>query len=101
VCVRLRQSAEEPDEEGDVVIGISSSGNAPNIVRAVNVANERGAHTWGIVGFTGGDLMKRAQNSIYIPTKVGQYGFMEDVTLVINPIVSVYIYEQDRNRVAI
>ena len=80
----------------DLVIGISSSGNSPNITRAMEYANKKGAKTYGIVGFNGGTLKKTAQKSIYIPTKVGQYGYMEDVTLIINHMISVYIYEKDR-----
>lgn len=83
---------------GDVVIGISSSGNSPNIVRALNYAREHGAITYGIVGFNGGEVQRVAQKSVYIPTKVGQYGYMEDVTLIINHMISIYIYEQDLAR---
>jgi D-sedoheptulose 7-phosphate isomerase len=79
----------------DLVIGISSSGNSPNITRAIEFANGKGAKTWGIVGFNGGALKKCAQKSVYIPTKVGQYGYMEDITLIINHMISIYIYEQD------
>lgn len=83
----------------DMVIGISSSGNSPNIARAIDYANERGALTYGIVGFNGGELQKKAKKSLYIPTKVGQYGFHEDLTLILNHIVSIFIYEQDRKSV--
>jgi len=81
---------------GDLVIGISSSGNSPNITRAIRYANEKGCTTYGIVGFNGGELKKNAAKSVYIPTKVGQYGYMEDVTLIINHMISIYVYEQDK-----
>ncbi len=84
---------------GDLVVGISSSGNSPNITRAIEYANEKGAVTYGVVGFNGGTLKNCAQKCIYIPTKVGQYGYMEDVTLIINHMLSIYIYEQDRKAV--
>ncbi len=86
-------------QPNDLVIGISSSGNSPNIRRAIEYANERGAITYGIVGFNGGDLKRVARKSVYIPTKVGQYGYHEDATLIINHIISVFIYEQDRKSV--
>lgn len=86
-------------QPGDVVIGISSSGNSPNITRAIQYANDKGAITWGLVGFEGGELKKQAKKLVYIPTKVGQYGFHEDVTLIVNHMMSVYIYEWDRERV--
>lgn len=81
---------------GDLVIGISSSGNSPNVVNALQYAANRGAKTWGISGFDGGELKKACQNSLHIPTKRGQYGYHEDVTLILNHIISIYIYEHDR-----
>ena len=50
---------------------------------------------FGVVGFDGGKLMKVADKPIYIPSKKGQYGFMEDITLVLSHIISVYIFERD------
>jgi len=79
----------------DVVIAISSSGNSPNVVKAVEFAKAGGATTFGLVGFDGGALMKAADKSIYIPSEKGQYGFMEDITLVLSHIISVYIFERD------
>jgi D-sedoheptulose 7-phosphate isomerase len=79
----------------DLVIAISSSGNSPNVVKAIEFARERGAETWGIVGFDGGALMREAQSSIYIPSKKGQYGYMEDVVSILGHIISIYVYEQD------
>jgi D-sedoheptulose 7-phosphate isomerase len=43
---------------GDVVIGISTSGNSPNVVTAIQMAKEKGAFT---VGFTGGKESKLSQ----------------------------------------
>lgn len=39
-------------QQGDVAVGISTSGNSTNVVKALVVAREKGALT---VGFTGGD----------------------------------------------
>jgi D-sedoheptulose 7-phosphate isomerase len=80
----------------DLVIAISSSGNSTNVLRAVEYSKSKGAETWGIVGFDGGALIRESSHAIYIPTKKGQYGFMEDVVSVLSHIVSVYIYERDR-----
>ncbi len=82
--------------KGDVVIAISSSGNSKNVVRALELANERGGVTYAMVGFTGGALKEVAQKTIYIPTKSGQYGFHEDMCMVINHVMSIYIHEQDK-----
>lgn len=83
-------------EPGDLVIAISSSGNSKNIIKALEVANERGAKTWSWVGFDGGEAQKVSKRHLYIPSKKGQYGFMEDITLVITHMLSVYLQEQDR-----
>jgi len=43
-------------EAGDVVIGISGSGNSENVLRATRLARERGAHTISFTGYGGGKL---------------------------------------------
>jgi D-sedoheptulose 7-phosphate isomerase len=43
-------------QSGDVVIGISGSGNSANVLNAIHLARERGAITVGFVGFDGGQL---------------------------------------------
>jgi D-sedoheptulose 7-phosphate isomerase len=40
--------------EGDVVIGISTSGNSPNVFKALQTASAIGAHTVGLLGKDGG-----------------------------------------------
>jgi len=50
----------------DVVIGISSSGNSRNIIRAIDYANKKGAVTVGFCGFDGGRLKQTAQYAIHI-----------------------------------
>src|ERR1700757_4970217 len=41
---------------GDVAIGISTSGNSRNVLRALSVAQELGLHTVAFTGSTGGKL---------------------------------------------
>ncbi|MFH1384949.1 MAG: SIS domain-containing protein [Candidatus Omnitrophota bacterium] len=43
-------------EAGDVLIGISTSGNSPNVLKAVQVAEKRGMKTIGFTGTGGGTL---------------------------------------------
>lgn len=45
-------------DAGDVVIAISASGNSMNVLKAVNLATERGATTIGVSGYAGGKLAK-------------------------------------------
>ena len=44
--------------EGDVAIGISTSGTAANVVKAIKVAKDLGLKTVGLTGGDGGDLAK-------------------------------------------
>ena len=52
---------------GDLVIGISGSGNSPNILKAIEYANQQGAVTVGLCGFSGGKLAGMAQLSVHVP----------------------------------
>jgi len=53
--------------EGDVLIAISGSGNSPNVIKAVDWANDNGITTIGITGFDGGLLHKINRLSLHIP----------------------------------
>jgi D-sedoheptulose 7-phosphate isomerase len=55
-------------EPGDVAIAISSSGNSPNVLRAMDVAGERGLTTIGITGFEGGRLKGKVDVCVIAPT---------------------------------
>lgn len=50
----------------DVLIAISGSGNSPNIVTAVNWANDHGLVTLGMTGFNGGQLRKIQKRGIHV-----------------------------------
>lgn len=43
-------------QSGDVFVAISTSGNSPNILRAVDAARQRGLHVIGFTGQSGGKL---------------------------------------------
>jgi D-sedoheptulose 7-phosphate isomerase len=53
---------------GDVAIGISTSGNSLNVVRAVSVAKNMGVHTVALTGCTGGELKNAADHCICVPS---------------------------------
>ena len=54
--------------KNDTVIGISTSGNSENVVRAVNKANSIGAFTIGLLGNDGGKLKDAVNLPIIIPS---------------------------------
>lgn len=70
---------------GDLVIGISGSGNSQNVLRAIGYANEHTAVTLGICGYSGGKLRRVAQYSIC--SNVDDMQLSEDLHLVFGHIV--------------
>ena len=76
---------------GDVVVAISASGNSPNVVRAMDYANARGAITVALTGFDGGKLKGISRIVIHVPTAKGEYGPVEDVHMILNHLVSAYL----------
>jgi D-sedoheptulose 7-phosphate isomerase len=54
--------------KGDVLIGISTSGNSENIICAVRKAKEKGIISVGLLGKTGGKLKSECDYSICVPT---------------------------------
>ncbi len=54
---------------GDVAIGISTSGNSPNVIEAIKAARARGAATVGLTGGSGGMLAKTADIVIKVPSR--------------------------------
>ena len=54
--------------ENDAVVGISTSGNSENVVRALKKANSIGAETIGLVGNNGGKIKEVANLSIVVPS---------------------------------
>lgn len=72
-------------QPGDVVIAISGSGNSPNIIHAVELANGRGAVTVGITGMTGGKLVKLARAVIYVPNQ--RIDQVEDIHLMLEHMI--------------
>jgi D-sedoheptulose 7-phosphate isomerase len=57
-------------KEGDVAIGISTSGAAANVIKAVRVAKEMGLKTLGLTGMDGGELSKVVDLAIVVDSQV-------------------------------
>lgn len=80
--------------EGDVVVAISASGNSPNVVQAIEFANERKAVTVGLTGFDGGRLGELCEIHVHVPSARGEYGPVEDAHMVLDHLVMSYLWEK-------
>ncbi|MEE9558924.1 MAG: D-sedoheptulose 7-phosphate isomerase [Candidatus Brocadiales bacterium] len=56
-------------KDGDMVIGISTSGNSEGILRAIRRAREKGAVTMGLTGQDGGDLKGLVDVCLQVPSQ--------------------------------
>jgi D-sedoheptulose 7-phosphate isomerase len=54
----------------DVLIGITTSGNSANVVRAIEAANDIGATTIGLTGGSGGKMTALCKHNIIVPSSV-------------------------------
>lgn len=54
-------------QEGDIVIGLSGSGNSRNVVLALEYAKERNARIIGFSGYSGGKVKALSDVSVHIP----------------------------------
>jgi D-sedoheptulose 7-phosphate isomerase len=56
-------------QPGDVLLGISTSGNSANILRAIEAAREKKASVIGLTGDTGGKMREVCDLCICVPSK--------------------------------
>ena len=60
-------------KRGDVLLAISTSGNSPNVMRAIDAAHEKGVHVVALTGRDGGKMapqLKGGDVEIRVPAKV-------------------------------
>jgi D-sedoheptulose 7-phosphate isomerase len=56
-------------EPGDTAVGISTSGNSANVLRALDIARAKGLLTVGFTGETGGEMNDRAEFLFRVPSR--------------------------------
>jgi len=66
-------------QDADTVVAISSSGNSPNVIKAVELAKSFKVPVIGLSGFDGGRLNQLADAKILIPTEIGAYELVEGI----------------------
>lgn len=60
-------------QKGDVFIGISTSGNSPNVIRALEQCRTMGVITIGLTGKSGGKMVPLCNYCLRIPSEVTMY----------------------------
>lgn len=70
---------------GDVVIGISCSGNSINVLHAIEFARSKHATTIGFVGLGGGKLKEMVDISIHVPSHSIEQ--VEDIHMVLGHLI--------------
>lgn len=77
---------------GDVVIGISASGNSPNVLRAFEYAREIGGRTIGLIGFGGGKMAPLSDVKVVVDSY--DYGVVEGLHMVLEHLISQSVREK-------
>lgn len=77
-------------QDSDVVVAISSSGNSPNVIKAVELAKNRHVPAIGLSGFDGGKLNELADAKILVKAEKGEYELVETVHTAIFHLMTRY-----------
>ena len=78
-------------QPGDLFMGISGSGNSPNVLRAIEYANSIGCKTIALTGRDGGQLGPMAQLNIGVG--VPHMGRIEDAHMIVCHMICYYFME--------
>ena len=82
---------------GDVLVGISASGNSENVLKAFEFAAMAGIRTVGLTAFDGGKLLQVADEAVHVPTGPKEYGPAEDAHMILDHVVGSYIMRAVRD----
>ena len=79
-------------QRGDVAVGISGSGNSPNVLEAMKVARSLGLATVGLTGMGGGKLKDLVDVPLVVPSNSMQH--IEDVHLLVCHLLTAYLRDE-------
>lgn len=80
---------------GDVVIGISASGNSKNVIHAMEEAQKYNVTTIGFTGFDGGRLGQMVNINIHVNSNIIEH--VEDIHLIVEHMIVKTIKDQVRS----
>jgi D-sedoheptulose 7-phosphate isomerase len=78
-------------EPGDLVIGISGSGNSENVLQAIRYAHDNKGRTIGLSGFSGGKLAELVDVSFV--ARVDDMQKVEDVHMIVVHMIMQAVYK--------
>lgn len=78
---------------GDVVLAMSTSGNSPNVIKALEAAKEMGLTTIGFTGAMGGKMKDMVDVCVHAPSN--WTGIIEDVAIILGHIFTVIFMENN------
>lgn len=81
-------------QPGDILLSISGSGNSPNVLRAVEYANQAGIKTIGLTGRDGGQLGRLSQLEINVADP--HMGRIEDGHMIICHMLAYYFMDTEK-----
>jgi D-sedoheptulose 7-phosphate isomerase len=79
-------------KKGDCLVALSTSGGSPNIIRACQMAREKGMKVYGLTGKTGGGMVDECDALIRIPDT--DTALIQEMHLVILHLICQYIEEK-------
>lgn len=72
-------------EKGDILIGISGSGNSENVIRAIEYAREIGGTSIAITGYDGGRMLQMADYHIHV--NIHDMQIAEDIHMMLDHLM--------------
>lgn len=74
-------------QDGDVLLAISTSGNSPNVLRAAEIARDKGMHVIALTGKDGGKLAELCTVEIRVP----HHGFADRIQEIHIKVIHAFI----------
>jgi len=78
-------------KRGDVIVGISASGNSQNLIAVFEYAMGVDISTVSLTAFDGGKMKEMADYTVHVPTLKDEYGPAEDVHMILDHLVGSYL----------
>ena len=75
---------------GDIVIALSGSGNSPNIIKALEYAQNAQLQSFAILGYSGGKSLSLVNTPIHV--KVNDMQIAEDLQIIIGHMLMQHLY---------